>query len=181
MSDPSPPSSSSPGPGWPPPGQAGQPPQPGPPPQPGQQQPPPGYGPPAGYGPPSGGVTVGIGLWLGLAAIVAMALAVSLNEDGDNGWGRIGVWAAFAIVAAVATLAPALGRQLNLSTERAWQVGAAGAAGLAGFWVLFVLPSISQNTSFLATVACAAGIGAAWIAPGRPSGGGDASAQGEWW
>lgn len=132
--------------------------------------PPPGYGPPQGYPQPAvapSGVKLAGGVWWSLLAIVAIALAVSLFEDGDNGWGRIGVWAGFAIAAAVVTLAPALGEQLNLSAERAWQLAVAGGVGLAAFWVLFVLPSISQNVSFLATVGCAAGGLAAWLAPGR--------------
>ncbi|CAN5590812.1 hypothetical protein BH10ACT1_BH10ACT1_15190 [soil metagenome] len=203
MSDgsvPSPPSA--PGPAGPPPGAAGPP--PGWPGQlPGQQSsgqqpigqpvagPPPGYGPPPGapgaYGPAatapaatsgSSGVSVSAGVAWSLVSIAAIALAVSLNEDGDNGWGRIGVWAGFAIVAAVATLAPAVRDQLNLKSTLAWQIGVAGAAGLAAFWILFVLPSISQNVSFLATVGCAAGGLAAWLAPGRP---GNAEAAGQTW
>ncbi|MBA3281718.1 MAG: hypothetical protein H0U29_05760, partial [Acidimicrobiia bacterium] len=119
-------------------------------------------------GQPSG-VRVSATVVWSLISIVSLALAVSLEEDGDNGWGRIGVWAGFALAAAVITLAPALRSQLNLSGERAWQVAVAGGVGLAGFWVLFVLPSISQNVSFLATVGCAAGGLAAWLAPGRPN------------
>lgn len=88
-------------------------------------QPPPSY--PTGPATRSG-TGVGIDLWLSLASITAMALAVSLKEDGDNGWGRIGVWAGFAIFAAVFTLAGSLGDQLNLSRARAWQVAVAGAS-----------------------------------------------------
>ena len=124
------------------------------------------------------GASLSAGVAWSLVSIAAIALAVSLNEDGDNGWGRIGVWAAFAITAAVATLAPALRDQLNLKSTLAWQVGVAGAAGLAAFWVLFVLPSITQNVSFLATVGVAAGGLAAWVAPGRP---GNPEAAGSTW
>lgn len=165
----------------------GQPPyQPGQP-QPGQHQPGGGY-PPQGYGPPTGGYpptptgpdpfggsTVGISTLLAAGSVAAITLAVSLNEDDDNGWGRIGVWAGFAIASAVLTLAPSVGRALNLTALRAWRVAAAGAVGLVAFWVLFVLPSISMNVSFAATVGVAAGVAAAWMAPGRPASAADPS------
>ncbi len=187
MTDGSPQSGQSPVAGQPQPGQ----PQPGQP-QPGLAQPglaqpghyptagypPQGYGPATGGYPPApapsdpfggtGAAAVGASTWLALASVVAMALAVSLKEDGDNGWGRIGVWAGFAIAAAVLTLLPTIGRQMNLTAVRAWRGAAAGAGGLAAFWVLFVLPAISMNVSFAATLGVAAGVGAAWLAPGRP-------------
>ena len=108
--------------------------------------------------------------WLALLAVACVALAVSIEEDGDHGWGRIGVWAAFAIGCAVLTLAPAVRNQVSLAPDTAWRVATAGAVGLAGYWVLFVLPRIEMNVSFLATLGCAAGIFAAWQAPGRPAG-----------
>lgn len=129
--------------------------------------PPPGAAPapaPASAGPPLASP------WLGLVSVACVAVAVSLNEDGDNGWGRIGVWAGFAIAAAALTLAPAVRRQVSLAPDTAWRVATAGAIGLAGYWVLFVLPRIEMNVSFLATVGCAAGMFAAWQAPGRPAG-----------
>jgi len=190
MSDPTPPVHGQPS--GPPPGQPyGQPhaPQPGAAPQ----GPPPGYQPggypPGGYaaagGPapsssPFGASPAGVSLWLSLASIAAMALAVSLNEDDDNGWGRIGVWAGFAIVVAVLTLAPSIGRSINLSQEHAWKVGAVGAVGLIGFWVLFVLPSISMNVSFLATAGVVVGAAAVWLADGRPAPAGEDTGPQTW-
>lgn len=105
---------------------------------------------------------------MSLVSITAMALAVSLKEDGTNGWDRVGVWAAFAIAAAVLTLAPVVRDNLNLSAGRAWHLGAVGAGGLVGYWILIVLPWIEQNVSFLATVGVAAGVWAVWRSPGRP-------------
>lgn len=185
-----------PAPGGPPPGYAGPPPgQPAGPP-PGQPQhpqhpqhlqagqpiaPPPGWNPAMGQpgqpGPTAaaGGTKLGAPALLSIVSIAAMALAVTIEEDSDNGWGRIGVWAGFAIFAAVLTLAPAIREQVNLTVEKAWQVGVAGAAGLAAFWVLFVLPSISMNVSFAATVGVVAGLLAAWMAPGRPAPSGNGS------
>lgn len=204
MTDPSPASQSTsqptnqppggPPPGWtPPPGQGvSQPPAPQPPaPQPGQ----PGYGPPPGYGQAPGGYPTGPGTgppggststvsgstWWALLAVVGIAVAVSVPEDGSNEWKSIGVWAGFAIAAALATLVPAARDSLKLAPERAWQVAAGGFVGLAFFWILFVLPSISQNISFVATMAVAAAGLAVWSAPGRPSDGPGTSSGGEWW
>lgn len=151
-----------------------------PPPQPTAPPPPPGT--PGGYAPPptgapapaaassGGGVSITGTAWWSVVAVACLAVAVSVNEDGDNGWGRVGVWAGVAIAAAVATLVPSIRQQLKLSAETAWQVATVGGIALAGYWVLFVLPWIEQNVSFLATVGCAAGIYAAWRAPGRPAG-----------
>ncbi len=75
-----------------------------------------------------------------------------------------------ALVAAAMTAAPSFAATLRLTALRAWQVAAAGAAGLAFFWVLFVLPAVGSNTSLLSTVGVAAGMFGAWIAPGRQSG-----------
>lgn len=135
------------------------PPPPGPPPSPAT--------PPAA---PSNGVAIRGTAWWSVVAVACLAVAVSINEDGDNGWGRVGVWAGVAIAAAVATLAPTLRQPLKLRAESAWQVASVGGIALAGYWVLFVLPWIEQNVSFLATVGCAAGMYAAWQAPGRPAG-----------
>jgi len=135
--------------------------------------PPPGV-PPGPPPPPTPTGQISGTTWLGFAAVVALAVAVSLEEDGDNGWGRIGVWAAFAIAAALATLAPAVREPLRLTPARAAQVAVAGGIGLAAFWVLFVLPVIERNVSFLATLGCVAGCWAAWRAPGRPGAAGPA-------
>lgn len=139
--------------------------------------PPPGYGPPPGHSDPSGspapsssgGGSFAGSTWWALIAVAAMAVAVSVPEDGANQWKEIEVWAGFAVLAALLTLAPAARSSLNLSVERAWQVAAGGLVGLVAYWVLFVLPSISQNVSFLATISLAAGGLAVWSAPGRPS------------
>lgn len=116
-------------------------------------------------------VSLGGTAWFSLAAVALLAVAVSVKEDGDNGWGRFGVWAGFAIACAAVTLAPAVRERLGLSAASAWRVATAGGIGLAVYWVLFVLPWIEQNVSFLATLGCAAGAYAAWMAPGRPQSG----------
>jgi len=158
---------------------------------------PPGYAPPAGYGPPAGhaqaggypatgapssgsSASISLSTWWGLLSVVAIVLAVSIPEDNSNQWKVAALWAAFAIAAALLTLAPTFGAGLKLTQARAWQVAAGGFGGLVAYWVLFVLPSISRNVSFLATVAVVAGGLAVATAPGRPDPSGGRS-QGEWW
>lgn len=135
-------------------------------------------GPPASS--PFGSSSTGVSLWLGLASVTATTLAVLLKEDDVKAWDSIGVWVIFAIVSSVLTLAASIGGSLNLSKENGWKVGAAGAVGLLAFWVLHVLPAISKNLSFLATVGVAAGIGAVWFADGRPEPAGDGSVPETW-
>jgi hypothetical protein len=101
------------------------------------------------------------------ASLAAVAIGISVPEDGQNAWHTVKAWGGVALVAAALTFAPAVGSAMRLSAYRAWQVAAGGAAGLALYWVLFVLPDIAKNTSLITTLGVAAGIVVAWIAPGR--------------
>jgi hypothetical protein len=113
-------------------------------------------------------------IWtLGLVSLAATVLGLSLKEDGNNAWHSVHAWGALAIVGAALTLAPALAHSISLTKQRAWQVAVCGAGALLLFWVLFVLPSVGSNTSLLTTVGAAAGVIAAWIAPGRDQAAGD--------
>jgi len=149
----------------------------------GPQGPPPGgYGPPPGgpgYPPPGYpgapgaasspfGSPVGVNLWLSLASITLTVLAVVLEENSSKLWDSSEAWSIFAIAAAVVTATPVVGSALNLTPPRAWIGSALGAAGLVAWWVLIVLPSIGSNIGLLATGATAIGVGATWLAPGRP-------------
>lgn len=107
--------------------------------------------------------------WLALGAIVAIVLSVSIKEGGRNGWDDYALWAGFAIACAVALLAPVVRNSVNLTETRAWQVAAGGLAGLVFYWLLFVLPAISRNVSFAATLGVIAAGLAVWLAPGRPT------------
>jgi hypothetical protein len=104
---------------------------------------------------------------LGLISVVATAVGLSVPENGASAWHSVHAWGGLAIAGAVLTLAPALAGSLNLTPHRAWQVAACGAGALLLFWVLFVLPAVGSNTSLVLTVGAAAGMVAAWIAPGR--------------
>jgi hypothetical protein len=101
------------------------------------------------------------------ASLAAVAIGISVPEDGQNAWHTVKAWGGVALVAAALTFAPAVWSAMRLSAYRAWQVAAGGAAGLALYWVLFVLPDIAKNTSLITTLGVAAGIVVAWIAPGR--------------
>ena len=100
---------------------------------------------------------------LGVVAIAAIVVGLLVKEsDGDgspsvNLWDRTSapLWSIVAIVAAVATLLPALRSVVNLPAKLAWTIAAIGAAYLVFWWVLFVLPSISLNVAFLVTIGVA--------------------------
>jgi hypothetical protein len=107
-------------------------------------------------------------IWvLGLVSIAGTVIGLSVKENGENAWHSVHAWGGLAIAGAVLTLAPALAGSLNLTPHRAWEVATCGAGALLLFWVLFVLPAAGTNTSLVVTVGAAAGIVAAWIAPGR--------------
>ena len=106
---------------------------------------------------------------LGLVAVICVILGLSIAENGHTAWDSVNAWGALAIAGAIAVLAPAVGRTVGLSQQRAWQVAVCGAGALVLYWVLFVLPSVGSNTSLLTTIGVAAGLIAAWIAPGRGS------------
>lgn len=107
-------------------------------------------------------------IWvLGLVSVAGTVIGLSVNENGHNAWHVVNAWGGLAIAGAVLTLAPAVAGSLNLTPHRAWQVATCGAGALLLFWVLFVLPEVGTNTSLVVTIGAAAGIVAAWIAPGR--------------
>lgn len=151
------------------------PPAPPPGPPPGYVGPPPGYPsagyPPAAYAPPRlpmPRVMLAIGA-LAAISVAGVAFGLTLKEHNVNAWHSVNAWGAVAILGAVLTAAPAFGAVAHVNPVRSWQVSVAGAAALAFFWILFVLPSVGSNTTLLATVGVVAGVAAAWIAPGKPA------------
>jgi len=127
---------------------------------------------PAPFGPPAqraAKATQAVGI-LAFVSLAATVVGLSVDENDRNAWDSVHAWGAVAILGAVLTFAPLLRSSLNLTAHRAWQVAACGAGALALFWVLFVLPAAGSNTSLVTTVGAAAGIIAAWIAPGREDG-----------
>ena len=107
-----------------------------------------------------------------LAQVVAAILtvvALALSSGGQGSWySTTTTWSVFATVAAVVQLVPAFAKQSSWSPARRWAIGAAGAGGLAAWWVLIALPGVSSDQGFVATMAvAAAGVGT-WLSPARP-------------
>ena len=131
----------------------------------------------------TGGVTRGAtvtltpGLVLGVIAVAAIVIGLFVKESDSAGapsvnlWDRTSapLWSIMAIVAAASSLLPALYTVLNIPVRLAWTIGAVGAAYLVFWWVLFVLPSISLNVSFLVTLGVAAAVAAVRSSPDNPS------------
>ena len=110
-----------------------------------------------------------VGLGLGVLAIAGVVLGLLLKSTQGNLTGKLWdtmgwTWAILAIVAAAASLLPAVAPMVNLPKRTAWLVAAIGAGYLGLWWVLFVLPYIQLNTGFLATVGVLAALGAVWKA-----------------
>jgi hypothetical protein len=115
-------------------------------------------------------------LLLGLVSVLGVILGLSIDENGANAWQSVNAWGGVAVAGAIAVSAPALGRSIGLGLQRAWQVAVCGAGALVLFWVLFTLPTVGSNTSLLTTIGVAAGVIAAWLAPGRA----DDATQHDW-
>jgi hypothetical protein len=120
-------------------------------------------------------------IWvLGLISVAGTVAGLSIKEDGNNAWHSVHAWGGLAIAGALLTLAPAVAGSSNLTPQRAWQVATCGAGALLLFWVLFVLPAVGSNTSLVVTIGVAAGVIAAWIAPGREAEPGQRPDQHSW-
>ena len=115
-----------------------------------------------------GGIDINPVLAIGVAAVVLLVLSLFLEEDGARLWSDLGVlWSLFALAMVLLTLLPSVRKLVNLSERQAWQIAAIAAGALVFWWVLFVLPVINRNVSFLATLAvAAAGVGV-WLSPGN--------------
>ncbi len=153
-----------------------------PPPPPAAAPPPPAPAPastdPTGGVPAAKGatVTLTLGLVLGVVGIIAILIGLLLNESDGEGapseslWDRTSapLWSIVAIVAAVATLLPALRTVVNVPARLAWTIGAVGAGYLVFWWVLFILPDISLNVAFLVTLGVGAAVAAVVTSPDNP-------------
>lgn len=100
---------------------------------------------------------------LAVVAVLAVLAGLTWGGPGRWMWGNA-LWALFAAGCAFTLLISLLGA----GAGKAWRVAAIATAGLAGFWLLVVLPAIGTNAGFLLTVGAAAAGGALWLAPGRP-------------
>jgi hypothetical protein len=105
---------------------------------------------------------------LGVSALALLELGLSLNFGTRSLWEVVPAWATFATLATLVVLFPAAGvAGRRVPSRTAWRVGAAGAAGLAAFWVLVALPLVASDRGFWLTAALALAGAALWLAPGR--------------
>jgi hypothetical protein len=101
-------------------------------------------------------------------ALVLLQVGLVPDHDTRSLWDVVPTWSAFATVATLLVLLPALaGLTGRLPTRTAWQVGAGGLAALAVTWVLVALPLAASDRGFWLTAAVVAAGAALWLAPGR--------------
>ena len=110
-------------------------------------------------------------LGLAVLALVVLQLGLTLRFGGATRlWNAVPTWSAFATVAALLLVVPAVAgmrRTAGGAARTAWQVAAGGAIGLAVFWVLLALPLGASDRGFTLTAALALAGGAVWLSPGR--------------
>lgn len=133
-------------------------------------------GPPQGHFSPPGGQSAAgpagsspsLPLLAGLAAVVLVAVGLSIPFDSSSAWSTQTAWAIFAIVAALLVVAPFLLRASAGSPRMLWFTGVAGAVGVLGYWLLIVLPGVSSNQGFVLTLGAALAACSCWFSPHRP-------------
>jgi hypothetical protein len=107
-------------------------------------------------------------LGLGVAGLAMLEAGLVLGFGSESLWDVVPTWSAFATVAALVALVPAVARLAGRPSARtAWRIGAVGAAGVAAFWVLIGLPLVASDRGFWLTAATAAAGAAVWLSPGR--------------
>lgn len=110
-------------------------------------------------------------LVLGGLGVVLLVVGLSLDpfEGGPSSWTAIPAWAAFATLASLVALLPHVPSRGGLSRDQAWQVGAAGAAGVVLFWLLVVVftGAGASNRGFVLTLATGLVAGSVWLARRR--------------
>lgn len=105
---------------------------------------------------------------LGVLGLVVLELGLSLSFGlGSSVWSALPTWSGFATLAALVALVPFVPSRGGLSRRQAWQVGAAGGAGLLLFWVLVVLPGVATDQGFVLTAGVALSAGALWLVHDR--------------
>ncbi len=101
------------------------------------------------------------------AAVVLVALGLSIPFDSSCDWAARTTWAIFAIVAAVAQLISSTGGSFGWDVRRSWLIGAVATGALTLHWLLIALPNVGSNAGFCLTFGTAAAIGGMLLAPGR--------------
>lgn len=103
-------------------------------------------------------------LLLAVLGVVVLVAGLLFPENGDSGFGRLPLWSVFAAGCAVAVLVGVL----RPAADGA-RIATIAGAGLAGYWLLLVLPGVASQTGFLLTAGCALGCGAAWLRRSGPA------------
>ena len=106
---------------------------------------------------------------IGLAALalLLLQLGLSLELGSDSSWESVPLWSAFATAACgvgLLGLALAVTKRGRAVGETAWRAGAAGLVGLSVFWLLVVLPVADGDRGFLLTAALGCLGAALWMA-----------------
>ena len=109
---------------------------------------------------------------IGLAALalLLLLLGLSLELGSDSSWESAPLWSAFATAACgvgLLGLAVAATKRGKPGAEQAWRAGAAGLVGLSVFWLLVVLPVADGDRGFLLTAALGCLGAALWVAAER--------------
>lgn len=100
---------------------------------------------------------------LAVVGVVLLVVGLSLSTLGATLWSAVPTWSVFAVLAGLVALVPHVPSRGGLDRDQAWRVGAAGAGGLALFWLLVVVFPGGGATDrgfvlTLATVLVAAGV-----------------------
>ncbi|MEJ7649132.1 MAG: hypothetical protein WKF57_08880 [Nakamurella sp.] len=101
------------------------------------------------------------------AALVLVALGLSIPFDSSCDWVARTTWAVFAIVAALTQLVSSAGGSFGWDIRRSWLIGAVATGALTLHWLLIALPNVGSNAGFCLTFGTAAAIGGMLLAPGR--------------
>jgi hypothetical protein len=114
------------------------------------------------------GSTALASLGLGVLGLALLELGLALDFGNQSLWDVVPTWSAFATVAALVVLVPAVAALTGrLPGRTAWRAGVVGLAALTTAWVLVALPLAASDRGFWLTAAVAAAGAALWLAPGR--------------
>ncbi|MCO7221001.1 hypothetical protein [Klenkia sp. PcliD-1-E] len=102
---------------------------------------------------------------LGVVGFVLLVVGLSVSTVGITLWTAVPAWSVFAVLAALVAQVPHVPSRGGLSRGQAWQVGAAGAGGLALFWLLVVVfpGGGATDRGFVLTLATALVAGGVWL------------------
>lgn len=112
------------------------------------------------------------GIGLSLLGLVLLELGLLPAGGSRSLWSGTPLWSAFATLAALATLAASIDGSSGSAADGGRsgmlrRAAVAGAAGVAVFWLLVVLPDAASNRGFVLTAAAACLGAGAWLGSHR--------------